>query len=216
MDSLPQSGRTPPAMFSHFAAANVIPHRWAYWSSMSQQARCNEPAFGYLSAVESADLGYFGGYLIVSQLGRPLEFHCSAPIRPNRAQQILYGPTLESYLLGEQIGSSLLRAAKITPKVIFTDSEGLLHARELIGVPMALVLPADRPASRLTRSHISLEAIKLHIPLGYEQDETPIASSLDLIMRRVDLAEPFGRIHEAIREAQRIGSVSNEAHEQAA
>lgn len=183
---------------------------------MSQLGRNNEPAFGYISAVESADYGYFGGYLIVSPLGRPLEFHCSAPIRPNRAQQILYGPTLESYLLGEQIGGALLKAAKLTPNVVFTDSEALLHARDMISVPLALVLPADSAGSRLTRSQISLEAFKLHVPIGYEQDEPKITESLALLTGRVDLVEPFGRIHEAIMEAQRIGSGGSESHEQAA
>lgn len=183
---------------------------------MSQPGRNNEPAFGYISAVESADYGYFGGYLIVSQLGRPLEFHCSAPVRPNRAQQILYGPTLEPYLLGEQIGGALLKAAKLTPNVVFTESEALLHARDAISVPMALVLPADSPGSRLTSSQISFAEFKLHLPIGYEQDELQITNSLALITRCVDLAEPFGRIHEAIREAQRIGSGSSDNHEQAA
>ncbi len=185
-------------------------------SSMSQLGRNNEPAFGYISAVETAEYGYFGGYLIVSPLGRPLEFHCSAPVRPNRAQQILYGATLESYLLGEQIGGTLLKAAKITPNVVFTDSEALLHARDVISRPMALVLPADSPGSRLTNSQIPFAAFKLHLPIGYEQDETTIAESLAFFTRRVDLAEPFGRIHDAILEAQRIGSGGTEGHEQAA
>ena len=69
--------------------------------------------FGYLSAIESADHGYFGGLLIISPLGRPVEFHCTAPIRPSRAQEILYGPTLEAFLYGELIGQALLKQAGI-------------------------------------------------------------------------------------------------------
>lgn len=166
--------------------------------------------------MESTDYGYFGGYLIVSQLGRPLEFHCTTPIRPSRAQQILYGPTLEPYLLGEQIGGALLRAAKITPNVVLTNSEALLHARELIDVPMALVVTADGPGSRLTNNEIAFGALRLLVPLGYEQDETRITSALALLTRRFDLAEPFGRIRDAILEAQRLGGSGNETHEQAA
>src|SRR5262245_49628291 len=82
-----------------------------------------ERTFGYLSVVKSAEHGYFGGYLIVCGLGRPLEFHCTAPIRPSRAQQILYGPTLEPYLAGEQICGALLEIAKLKPTVILTDFE---------------------------------------------------------------------------------------------
>ena len=46
--------------------------------------------------------------VLLNAAGRPLEFHCTAPIKPNRAQEILYGPTLESFLYGEQIGQTLI------------------------------------------------------------------------------------------------------------
>jgi hypothetical protein len=57
-------------------------------------------ALGFLAVVEHELHGLFGGYLLLNATGRPLEFHCTAPVRPNRAQQILYGPTLEPYLYG--------------------------------------------------------------------------------------------------------------------
>ena len=37
-------------------------------------------AYGFLTAVESGSHGVFGGYLLVDPLGRPLEFHCTAPV----------------------------------------------------------------------------------------------------------------------------------------
>ena len=49
---------------------------------MIHQTPGGATTFGYLSAVESAEHGFFGGYLLVSPLGRPVEFHCTAPIRP--------------------------------------------------------------------------------------------------------------------------------------
>ena len=73
-------------------------------------------AMGFLTIVESSAQGIFGGYLLLNEAGRPLEFHCTAPVRPNRAQQILYGPTLKPYLFGEQIGQTLLSQTKITPE----------------------------------------------------------------------------------------------------
>ena len=75
--------------------------------------------------------------------GRPLEFHCTAPIKPNRAQEILYGPTLESFLYGEQIGRTLLEQAKTEPLVVCTDCPPALAVRELVSVPVALVLPPE-------------------------------------------------------------------------
>src|SRR5262245_57112031 len=94
--------------------------------------------FGYLSAIESPEHGFFGGYLIVSLLGRPLEFHCTAPVLPSRAQRILYGATLASYLLGEQIAGALLAAAKLTPRLIFTDHADLSVPGQKTRVPLVL------------------------------------------------------------------------------
>src|SRR6188508_3314430 len=106
---------------------------------MPNETPCQETTFGYLSVINSAEHGYFGGYLIVGPLGRPLEFHCTAPVRPSRAQQILYGPTLEPFLLGEQIAGAMLDAAKLKPSLILANCEATLHARSRISSPMVLL-----------------------------------------------------------------------------
>jgi hypothetical protein len=90
------------------------------------------PTLGFLTVVEHPDYGLFGGYLILNTAGRPLEFHCTAPIKPNRAQQILYGPTLESFLYGEQIGQTLIGNGSKPPLVVCTDREPALAAREYV------------------------------------------------------------------------------------
>src|SRR5262245_21589194 len=106
---------------------------------MSHAISSREKTFGYLSALESPEHGYFGGYLIVSPQGRPLEFHCTAPIQPSRAQTILYGPTLRPYLIGEQICRALLEAAKLQPQVVLTDSDAALQAHSRFLMPLAIV-----------------------------------------------------------------------------
>jgi len=58
----------------------------------------SKPALGFLTVVDHPQYGLFGGYLVLTAAGRPLEFHCTAPIKPNRAQEILYGPTLHAFL----------------------------------------------------------------------------------------------------------------------
>jgi hypothetical protein len=105
----------------------------------------SSPAFGFLTVVDDPRDGLFGGYLVLNAVGRPLEFHCTAPIKPNRAQQILYGPTLEPYLFGEQIGQALLTKARIEPRLVCTDREPALAARAFVEVPMVLVLGCDTP-----------------------------------------------------------------------
>ena len=52
-------------------------------------------SLGFITVIDHVDLGCIGGYLILNLGGRPLEFHCTAPVRANRAQQILYGVSLK-------------------------------------------------------------------------------------------------------------------------
>src|SRR4051794_15882639 len=106
---------------------------------MPNKTLSQETTFGYLSVINSVEHGYFGGYLIVGPVGRPLEFHCTAPIRPSRAQQILYGPTLEPFLLGEQIAGAMLNAAKLGPALILANCEATLHVRSRLNVPIVLL-----------------------------------------------------------------------------
>jgi hypothetical protein len=178
--------------------------------------------FGYLSVVRSVEHGYFGGYLVISALGRPLEFHCSAPVRPSRAQEILYGPTLEPYLLGELIGSTLLGRAKTSPCLIVTDQPAAMCLRTQIDVPLVQLVPqidaqaqaCDDEATGDRR--IVVNDRKFDLAAGFLSDREAALNLLAELAVRVNLAEPFDRIHEAIREAQRIGSRDQDAYGQAA
>jgi hypothetical protein len=136
---------------------------------------------GFLTVVEHPEQGLFGGYLLLNRTGKPLEFHCTAPIRPNRAQQILYGPSLHPFLYGEQIGTTLVRHAKAAPAVVLTDCEPALTMREHIAAPVALVLPSpddgdfvaapnDSPARalRLDAAHAGCGLPKSHRAPGGE------------------------------------------------
>ena len=105
MDSVPPLGSR-----RHPYRQPILTHRCATSrpnKAMPHENQSRETTFGYLSTVHTAEDGYFGGYLIISAIGRPLEFHCTSPVRPSRAQEILYGPTLQPYLMGEQIGAAV-------------------------------------------------------------------------------------------------------------
>jgi len=192
----------------------------------------SKSALGFLTTVEDPKDGLFGGYLVLNPAGRPLEFHCTAPIKPNRAQQILYGPTLEPYLFGEQIGQTLVNKGRIEPQVVCTDREPALALREFVTMPVVLVLrsedqapPADEPQTsdraaadqapsntwRLDAPHgtpggligFRLGRNRLAVPDSREDDPHTITDRLSGF--GFDLAEPFERIREAIEEARRGG-----------
>lgn len=94
---------------------------------------------GFLTAIDLPDKGYVGGLLVTNHFGRPLEFQCTLPVRPNPTQEILYGPTLEPFLLGELIGATLIEKSGIKPHLVFTDREQILEVREHIDSPVLFV-----------------------------------------------------------------------------
>ena len=201
---------------------------------MSRDDAKSRSALGFLTVVQDPQQGLFGGHLVLNPAGRPLEFHCTAPIRPNRAQQILYGPTLEPYLFGEQIGQTLLATAKIEPQVVCTDRRPALAVRAFVSMPVVLVLspdhgpaeadgqpaanlhPAEEPQTktrRLDPAHgngggliaFTLGRNRLALPDPQADDRGLIADRLGELADWFDLAEPFQRIREAIEEARRGG-----------
>lgn len=154
---------------------------------------------GFLTAIDSPQHGLFGGYLVVDALGRPLEFHCTAPVKVSRAQQILYGPTLHGHLHGQQIGGALLAESKATPAVVLTDHDGMLLVRPHTKLAVALVKPlAGEPADGFAvgASHVTPHT-------SDAAEESLIRERLMALATAVDLREPFERIRAAIEEAQR-------------
>ena len=156
-------------------------------------------AFGFLTVVDSPTHGLFGGYLLVDGLGRPLEFHCTAPVKISRAQQILYGSTLHGHLHGRQIGATLLAEATVTPSVVLTDHDALLQVRPHTSLPVVLARPLtdDPPPGCFTIGATSVAA-----PPG-DADAAAIRGPLAELGAAIDLVEPFERIRAAIAEAQR-------------
>jgi hypothetical protein len=187
----------------------------------------SENPLGFLTVVEDQKHGLFGGYLVLNRAGRPLEFHCTAPIRPNRAQEILYGRTLRPYLYGEQIGRTLLEQGKHSAAVVLTDCEPMLDVSEFVTSPVVLVGkedPSSDPAKSEDRAGgrkwriDAAQAAKpnLHFftvggqKLAFRReakshDEDSMVQEIGAIAAGLDLLEPFERIRAAIDEARRGG-----------
>lgn len=170
------------------------------------------PAIGFLTVREFSELGLIGGYLILNTSGRPLEFHCTAPVRANRAQEILYGPTLTPYLYGEQIGQTLLAKAKSKPLFVCTNVKAALVVRSFVSTPVVWLDDAQDEtvlqSLRLeTFEHASYKAATL---ASCSQDRDAIIKQWKSHAEELDLLEPFSRLQEAIDEAQR-GAVRSAA-----
>jgi hypothetical protein len=157
---------------------------------------------GFLTVVEHAEFGFFGGYLILNAAGRPLEFHCTAPVKPSRAQEILYGPTLRHYLY-EQMAAALLAKGKTVPHLLCTDLPAMLAARPPEQA-MVLVPDADETDTSAALVRISLGGQRVALPAADAHLQAAIeAHWREASAEQIDLREPFGRIREALEEAQK-------------
>lgn len=160
---------------------------------------------GFLTVVESEQFGLVGGYLLLNRNGRPLEFHCTAPIRPSRAQQILYGPTLAPYLYGDQIAQALIHKASTPPAVVWTDEVPVLAVQEFVTLPVAALIDRQQSLEQLGSTGLDLHEFTVG---NYRSVccRSMAASDVTACMSHFaafDLEEPFGRIREAIDEAHR-------------
>ncbi len=180
----------------------------------------SSPSLGFLTVLQDEAAGFCGGFLLLNQLGRPLEFHCTSPILPNRAQEILYGPTLKPFLFGEQIGRTLVEKAKQRPSVIFADQTPTLSLRDFLDIPMVLVREAGQtPAAEATGGNGRGASNPSTFCLGenivsasprHQQDRQQAEQLWTSVQEGLDLWEPFERIREALSEA-RGGAKQNAA-----
>lgn len=172
---------------------------------------------GFLAAIEDAERGFVGGLLITNRFGRPLEFQCTAPVKPNRTQQILYGPTLKPYVLSELIGRTLLEKVGVKPHVVLVESPDLLDLRTATSVPVAsLITPpagskkgssngeqkAQAEQNLADALRLGNESILLNP--SYDSDKADLEKYVKLVPGDADLREPFDRIREALTETVRL------------
>jgi len=151
---------------------------------------------GFLAALEVKDRGYVGGLLVTNHYGRPLEFQCTAPIRPNNTQEMLYGPTLVPYLYNELIGKTLIEKAGVKPDLVLAEDERILALREHIPHALACL---DSNGTVGSGTSLGRQSLRLHE--RFNSDETTVQAFQELVTDEVDLFEPFDRIRQALHEA---------------
>lgn len=184
---------------------------------MSSQGLASDDALGFLSVVEAPQGGVVGALLVLNPKGRPLEFHCTSPVQPNRSQAILYGSTLRPFLWGEQIGVTLLNRARGRLSVTFADAPELLAARDHWSFPLLYLFPKvqvvpDRGEGLAGEPPTGpvdpwQEAMEVQCwqgtTCGVESRHASDLSSALLLLAgwpRLDLYEPFQRLRDAIDE----------------
>ncbi len=160
---------------------------------------------GFLGVVNLAGTGFVGGLLVTNQLGRPLEFQCTTPVKPNRTQEILYGPTLTSFVCAELIGKTLFERLQVKPQLIVCDQPEMLALRSVISLPVALILPKSAKAEEGT---IRAGAHQLRLHADFENDREAVTEIAKSFPGDADLIEPVERVREALQETLRVGAAA--------
>ncbi|MEZ6133880.1 MAG: hypothetical protein R3C53_03110 [Pirellulaceae bacterium] len=173
---------------------------------------------GFLSVRYHAAHGYFGGYLVVNQLARPLEFHCTLPVKPSRAQTVLYGPTINDFVCGEQIGKALIGKAKLKPDLVLCDSAAALAVSAVSDVAIALLHtgltpPAgserlEIPSSTIESQKLSMAGHSFGLPAESALGEPELSKVLGKLSANFELTEPFHRVVDALLEAHPIAKAA--------
>lgn len=135
------------------------------------------------------------------------------PVKPSRAQMLLYGPTIDAFVCGEQIAKALISKAKVKPTVVLTDCSAVLALSTVCTVsaaylqfesesdPSSFQPPQGSPGELL---RLRIEPWHLSILAEQPENEAPIADCLSQLGSNFDLTEPFQRVVDALLEAHPI------------
>lgn len=170
---------------------------------MSVSESKSQISLGFLTVVDGGDKGCIGGYLVLNMGGRPLEFHCTAPVRANRAQQILYGQSLTPFIYGELIARALIDKAALKPSVVFADQQETLAVQGLTQLPVALLKTGVESPERQALLGFEVEGFSIGVARQFEAQVETLSRYMRRFVETIDLDEPFSRIREAVEEAQR-------------
>ncbi len=166
---------------------------------MSGAGKTDPFRLGFMETMEVDGRGHIGGLLITNQNGRPLEFQCTTPVKPNRTQEILFGETLRPWILGELIGCTLLDRVAFKPNIVITSDDALLELRNHTSIPVAC---ASDVKAKLAEQGVTLKlgTSILRFHRAHARDADTIAKQQHLLPDSADLAEPLERVREALSE----------------
>jgi len=179
-----------------------------------QPTATTQTTIGFLGYREFDDgQTYRGAILVTDELAKPIEFRCTAPIRPTKLQRTLYGKSLLPHILAELIGAPLVSSAREKPHLILISEEAYFDVRYKVSVPVIRVASPNgskakqdaqpkQPKSKslLLQSasgkfaHVEIEA---HWEFGADLDSS--CERLRELFGRWDLTEPFQRLSEGLQ-----------------
>ncbi len=158
-------------------------------------------SLGYLMVTRTADNDYVGGIMVTDPYAIPVEFKYSEPIKPTGLQKILYGNSIEKYLLVDVIAKKLLQNLEEKPKFILIEDSRLLDIQ--FKTPIIFINMPTKGAEESKESKLREELSKDTLESGYDILFNGTLTSDDIkwlerISDEIDILEPFHRLKEAL------------------
>jgi len=153
---------------------------------------------------------YRGGILVTDGCGKPVEFRCTAPVRPNPVQKTLYGQTLLPHIAVELIGLPLLRSIQEKPALVIIQDAVFFDVRlHLETALVRLWRQGEQVILQPTGEQAQTNAV-LNCATGkfqpivsephwqFRGDSESYGPQLSEMFGRWDLIEPFDRLNRAL------------------
>jgi hypothetical protein len=174
--------------------------------SSGSKERKDQIRLGFMTAVEVGDRNYVGGLLVTDRFGRPLEFQCTTPIKPNRTQELLYGPTLVPFILGDLLGKALLDRVSVKPSLIMTSRVEMLQLRSKVDLPIIYdeasteSEPKSSAAERSASQQIRIGQQTFRTHEDFTDDRETVKRISQKLSDDANMHEPLERVGDALRE----------------
>lgn len=158
-------------------------------------------SLGYMMVSRTPDNEYIGGIMVTDPYAIPVEFKYSEPIKPTGLQKILYGNSIEKYLLVDVIAKKLLQNIEEKPKFILIEDSRLLDIQ--FKMPIIYISMPTKKSDESNEVKIREELSKEKLESGYEIIYNGTLTSddtkwLERISDEIEIMEPFHRLKEAL------------------
>jgi hypothetical protein len=163
---------------------------------------------GFVVVVEREDGSCEGSYLCTDLSGVPVEYRYTSPIKPTRAQKLLYGAALERELFGRCIAGVLLKNVEHKPAAVLTDRELVFRGSDGYDFPVFQVT-FGAPGHGDSETTRSVETPAGTIGLRWRDKDAPRANELVERLCGVELKEPFARAQNILEEVRRMAPKTN-------
>ena len=177
----------------------------------NQQLPATQTAIGFLGyhAFDDGE-AYRGAILVTDESGKPLEFRCTAPVRPTQLQRTLYGKSLLPHVLTELIGAPLISSVREKPQLILIADEAYFDVRHKVSAPVIRVgRPSgakekqdDQPKSKsllLQSASGKFAQVEIEAHWKFAADLDSSGERLRDLFGRWDLTEPFQRLADGLQ-----------------